>query len=71
MNSILTNQSIPTIPMFAPVLARMFTTLPFPCYPSSTGQFPTYRDGTDPLFGGHRGGSGDHHVPTTRRGGAA
>jgi len=37
-----------------PVFAQMSTTLPSHHIPSSSGLLPPFRDGTDPLLGGHR-----------------
>lgn len=38
---------------FAHLFARWFVTLAFSLSPSSFARFPTLRDGTDPLCGGH------------------
>jgi hypothetical protein len=54
MNNIQSSEQIAVIPLSAPVLAPMFTTLPFRCPPSSQPPFHIHRDGTDPLLGGHR-----------------
>lgn len=45
---------------FTPLLARWFTTLVSFLSPRSSASFPTTRDGTDPLCGGHGASHQDH-----------
>jgi hypothetical protein len=71
MNNVPNDIHRAAIPLFTPVLAPMFTTLPFRCHPSSRPLFLIHRDGTDPLFGGHEGSCGGRHVVSGRQGGAA
>lgn len=58
------------MPLFAPVFARLFATLPAGHFRSSSGLRPTLRDGTDPLLGGHGGGPGGCHRLQLWTGGA-
>lgn len=58
------------MPLFAPVFARLFATLPSGHFRSSSGLHPTLWDGTDPLLGGHGGGPRGCHLLRLRRGGA-
>lgn len=71
MNNVPNDIHRAAIPISAPVLAPMFTTLPFRCHPSSRPLLLIHRDGTDPLSGGHEGGCGDRHIVGARLGGAA
>jgi hypothetical protein len=71
MTSIQTSEQIATIRRFAPVFTPMLTIRPFRCHPSSAPLFLIHRDGTDPLFGGHQGGSADRDVIDIRLEGTA
>lgn len=48
-------------PMSDPVFAPISAMLASGHIRSSPGLFPTFRDGTDPLLGGHRAGPAGHH----------
>ncbi len=59
------------MPLFAPVFARLFATLPSGHFRSSSALHPTLRDGTDPLLGGHGAEpGGSYRLPRRRTGGA-
>lgn len=54
-----------------PVFARRSVMLASRYIPSSPGLLRTFRDGTDPLLGGHRAGpAGRHGLDDTTGGGA-
>lgn len=62
---------VATVSVFAAVLVRIFTTLAHTYSTRSDGYVPTFRDGTDPLLGGHGAAPGDrHHRGGSRPGGA-
>lgn len=57
--------------LFAPIFAPIFTTLPSPDFPCSSGMPPSFRDRTDPRFGGLRTAPAGGHVAAPTTGGAA
>jgi hypothetical protein len=57
--------------MSVPVFVRRSVMLASVHIRSSSGLFRTFRDGTDPLLGGHRAGpAGRHGIDGVRGGGA-
>jgi hypothetical protein len=60
-----------TVSVFAPVLAPIFPTLSPADSATSSGLHLPFRDGTDPLIGGHRAVPGDSNPPGNGLGGMA
>jgi hypothetical protein len=60
-----------TVSVFAPILAPLFPTLTPPHSARSSGVRLTFRDGTDPLSGGHQAAPTGCHRFTDESGGVA
>lgn len=60
-----------TASVSTPVLDQLFATLTPATSARSHGGGSLWRDGTDPLLGGHDGAPGGHHMASVRLGGPA
>jgi hypothetical protein len=69
--SCVTDEVETTVPVFAPVLARLFVTLPPPHSSRSHGLPIRLRDGTDRLLGGLPAAPGVRQALATTSGGAS
>lgn len=58
------------IRVLARVFARLLASLTSRCLPSSSGLSVPFRDGTDPLLGGHRAERSDRQTTSHEAGGA-
>lgn len=61
----MTYRCTPSVSSLARLFARWFATLAFSLPPSSSARFPTVRDGTDPLCGGHGASHQNGHAGGT------